>query len=154
MFDDSKKIFIAFIVLIVLAIAAIYFTENEPTYESMEFRGSVQKVEGNIIYAKGVFVVEDHPEFLGPEHLQDVQIITNSQTQYIRTIIKLPSKAEPGSIGELSSTDDLKREFSPGMLSDLSRDLNQPVRILSKKNVFKSNEFEAAEIEYSWFHRK
>ena len=155
MFDGTKKIFVAFVVLIVLAIAAIYFTKNEPAYESREFRGSVQKVEGNIIYAKGVFVVKDHPEFLGPEHLQDVQITSNSQTQYVRAIIKLPSKAELGPNGKFSSdTNNLQRESSSGILSDLSRDLNQPIRVLSKKNIFKNNKFEAAEIEYSWFDTK
>ena len=145
---------ILIILLIVIgAISAGYFgweyLKSRPV--SNEFVGPVEKIEDNIIFAKGNFIVEGHNEFLGQDKSKEVKITVASGTKIIRTLLEPPTEEQLGP-GGIFYPEDLKRDVKEVDLSALNSDLQKisiTIKVKSNKNILNKDVIEASEISYT-----
>lgn len=143
----NKKILIAVLAVIILSALAYKFFFIE-TFESKEFIGSVKKIEGDYVYAFGVFTVIDHPEFYDPKERMNVRIEITPKTEIVKNLIHMPSRAELQASKGRWNPADLRTEFVAGSLEDIKNAQGMPVKITTSKNIFKKPEFTAQKIEY------
>ena len=133
---------------------AIFFVWNwkfRIQYESTEFVGQIQRVENNIIFVQGLFIVDKHPELLTEDNQKEAEILILPETEFIKTSIYLPTLEELEKTQGYYTADDLRREDLPGQLSDLSGEDAEglSVTVITIDNVYKKSVFSASKIKYT-----
>lgn len=149
----GAKFVVAIIAVVVLVVAgyfgATYYYNNR--YDSRQFIGPVQKVEGDTIYAKGNFVVAGHNELSGPNKLKDVKIVVGPSTKITKIQLYLPTAEELKKTGGVYYPDKLKNDTKVVSLDVLKSDLaNSGFSIDAKsvENIYSKSKFTASEISY------
>lgn len=143
---ENIKIIVAVAVFVVLAMVMVWKWAY-PARFSPEFAGSVQRVEGNYIYAKGNFTVPDHlEEYYKPAHTKEVKILISSETEIVKWLIynyNAPLANKPS-----DSAKKYREEKIVGNVEDLKQGV--PIKVVADENVniFNKDEFTAARVEY------
>lgn len=155
----QKNIIIGTIAIVVLAIGGVYLmtrktalapTSTQPQYESKEFDGYILKVEGDTIFANGVFVVIDHPELSGSTYRKDVQIKLAPDAKVTRISTSLPNLKA----GQSFDYNKLPTETKDSSLLELTAEVTgqnvQGLGITAKagQNIYGQTQFTADEIQY------
>ena len=144
-----------YIIVAALVIAVAVFVWNwkfRVTIEAREFFGKIEKIENNVIYGKGVFVVPERPEFSSSDQIRDVKISVNSETKFVKTLVFLPSDEELKKTGGYFDGSKLPRENRDVSLEILNSELENrdiTVEVKANKNIFGKSRFLAAEVRYT-----
>lgn len=143
----NKKIVISILVLIVIAALGFLWYSQQPKVKAYEFAGRVEKVEGNVIYTRGVFQNVQNPK--GQELSEaGMQIVVDDKTTLKKIIQYLPNAEELKKTGGLYRPEELRKEESVGSMDDLTNGLTDGVFAKSDRNIFGKTKFVATEITY------
>jgi len=154
---------IAVIILGIALITGISYYKKSPTnstppvkHESYEFHGNVDKIQGNTLFVRGVFMDKDGQPIL--ESAQDpstsvksVQIEVAPSMQITRTALTLPTTAELKKTNGQFNVDDLKKSDSMVKFQAVADDFAKgTVSIYAKsaQNIFGVAKFTPSELSY------
>src|SRR3989338_7682968 len=98
----SKKLWILPVALVVIAGLALlfYFYKGDASY-SNEFAGNVNRIEGNTVFATGVFLKEGKPIPGKEEEIVPIEIMVDANTSLTMLSIKIPSGTGQFNIDDL-----------------------------------------------------
>ena len=117
-FNQTSKRFLVYLVLTMAIIAGgLLFWFNQT--KTHEFAGSVERIEGNTIFATGFFSENGQPIPDKEDKKANIEILVNSNTKLTRLVLKIPQGVT------MFNTNDLEKEES---LTDLETIINDSLR--------------------------
>ncbi len=136
------------VILVIVVLAAVGFGvwkyTNRIVVTTSQFSGQVTRIDDNVLYVTGTYVVESPPVGYAPGADREVQVLTDSDTQIIVTVYMRPTpeqiKINPGPY-DLS---ELEQKQVRGRVSEL---LDKPVTITAAGNIFSKDRFTAQKID-------
>lgn len=149
--NSFKRILSTFCLVIILAVAGFFASKFlfQARANAKEFVGSVQKVEGNLLFAKGLFITLDRPELTKGGFTKDVEIEVSPETEIIKIIMYMPTREQLKETGGKWNPAELKKEEKPGALSDLTHKREGiTIKVTAGENIFNKSKFKAKKIEY------
>lgn len=149
----NRKNLIILVIALVLVVAGFFVSQFflMEKITSKEFIGSVQKVEGNIVFLKGLYVVPKKPEIMKKEGLdQEVQVVVDGKTEIAKTLMHMPTVKDLAKTNGRWDPDKLQKEEVGGVISDLT-DKKQGliIKVLTDNDIFKKTKFIAKRIEFT-----
>ncbi len=152
MFNKKNIIILILVLAVAVGGVLVWNWKFRIKYQSNEFVGRVEKIEGKTVSLKGVYVVLEHPEALSSANQKDISVTVTADTKFVKTSIFLPTAEELKKTGGVYKADDLKREVGVGTMEDIT--LNDSVsglsvRVKSVENVYGRSSFVASEIGYT-----
>lgn len=151
-FNKRNVIVLILIAAVTVSGVLIWNWKFKIRYQSDEFVGVVEKVQGDTISLKGVYVVPDNYEASVLADKKSVSVTIAADTKFIKTFIFLPTEEELKKTGGWYKADDLKREVSAGTIEDIRPDESVSgfsIRVKSSENVYGRSLFIASEIGYT-----
>src|SRR3989344_6321013 len=137
------------VILAVLILAGfLYRILFIKTYESKEFIGPVEAVEGKYILSTGVFTVIDHPEFYEPDKRKTVKIEITSNTEIIKILMHMPTLEDLEKTDGRWNPNEFWQEEKPGSIEDIKKGNGMMLKVSTKNNIFNKSKFQAQKIEY------
>lgn len=107
-----------------------------------EFVGTIMEIDGNILKLSGYFETPS-----GDGQLKQVEVIIDSKTEFLKTIVHMPTVADLEKTGGFYTLSDLQKEEVMGSLEDL-RNAKIMVSAISEKNIYNKSKFKAKKISY------
>ena len=148
----NKKALI--VLLILVLVSGLFWAYNafKNRIVAKEFVGKIERIEGNVIYANGLFVAPDHPELLGASNATEVKITVTASTKLIKALVRLPSDEELKKTGGYFDGSQLPREYRDINLETMIKELEHRdiiAEFRADKNIYRRKEFEALEVKYT-----
>jgi|SRR3989344_2647176 len=145
--NKSLIIIIGIVLVSGLLYGFYFYALNNIT--SKQFNGTVQSVDGNVIFARGSYVYEKDGQLVASEEAE-VKIIVTDNTELMKMVTTMPTQAELAANEGKFDFEKLKKEQKPGELSDLTMNVqNQPVSVFTDIDVYGKTDFQAKRIEYA-----
>ncbi|OGE81595.1 MAG: hypothetical protein A3H72_03000 [Candidatus Doudnabacteria bacterium RIFCSPLOWO2_02_FULL_48_8] len=143
----NKKTVFATIVILLIVVATWFWWQGQAAVKAYEFAGRIEKVEGPVIFTKGVYENAQNPKGLTLAE-EDKQIVVGEDTKLIKITQFMPTAAELEQSGGQYRPQDLRSEQSAGSLDDLAQGLTDGVFAKSDRNIYGQSKFVATEITY------
>ena len=143
----QKRDWIIFGVAILIFAGGYFFLGSRHAF-SNQFSGVVDHIEGNIIFAKGSFLVNG--AISGRQPLgTEAQIVVTPQTKFVATIVHAPSTAELQKTGGRWDLANIQNETADGSLEDLQSGGVSTFLAEANGNVYGATMFNAVVIRYT-----
>ena len=147
-----KQIVLILASLVIIALAAgAYFLLRHPSPSQLSraFLGTIERVEGNTVIARGTFLADGVQVSRNKQSDGDeVRITITSSTVLTRIAWQLP-EGVPGATSSLAwDAADLKQERSQGSLTELADMENVPISVTSDQNILYLDQFQAKTLDY------
>lgn len=154
------KLFFIFLFIIALGVAVSWsgfllwkkvISDVEVEVRTNMFGGQIEKIEGDVVYLRGVYYFRDgaHPQGpAGDSNQASVRIQTSSRTRYKKIILQAPKPEQRNSDGTFN-TANLDRQDVDGSFEEMSK--WKDIMVTAEGNVYGSMNFEASLIEYVSF---
>lgn len=110
--------------------------------KASEFIGTVVGIDGNILKLSGYFETPS-----GDGQLKQVEVIVDSKTEFLKTIVHMPTVADLEKTGGFYTFNDLQKEEVMGSLDDL-KNSKIMVSAISEKNIYNKSKFKAKKLSY------
>ena len=134
------------VIFILLLVAVGFFLWQRGTVSSYEFSGQIEKIEGNLIYARGLTADSDKPESYHAERIRSVVASVDNDTVFEREVWHMLTAEELKKSDGKWELSQLRKETQEGSLSDL--DAGSSVTIESRNNIYNKTEFRAKKVKY------
>lgn len=145
---QNKKLFFAILAtVVIIAAAAVWGYLGKGQVKAYEFAGRIEKIEGNVIFTKGVYQNEENPKGIELAEAEK-QIVVSQDTELVKITQIMPTVAELEASGGFYEPEKLKSEQSAGSMDDLNAGLTDGVFAKSSKNIYNKSKFTATEITY------
>ncbi|HEY4474877.1 MAG TPA: hypothetical protein VJC06_03075 [Candidatus Paceibacterota bacterium] len=141
----QKVILVGIGIVLVIAVGFIFIVKNISYAE--QFNGQILEVKNNSVFAQGFFV--DLKTGKLSEENKSVEIITNSDTKILKTILYMPTKEELKKTGGKWSSGNLKKEVKEISIEELKNKQSFPIMVKMKKVRQDINKFIAVEIDFT-----
>lgn len=138
----KKVIFI----LILILVGAGVFLWQWGRIASYQFVGQIEKVEGNMIYVKGLAVVPDKPESYNQDKIKSVVVLLDDKTILEKEVWYMLSAEELKKSEGRWDPNQLRKEMQQGSMGDL--DAGASVTVESRENIYNKTEFRAKKVKY------
>lgn len=148
----NKKVLLTLTLALLFLIAGFFVSKfflNRIT--AKEFVGNIQKIEGNTIYVKGLYVVPEKPELADQQRgfTQEVQVLVSQDTQLIKIVLHMPTIEELKKTNGRWDPNKLPKEEVPANIEELTnKKEGLIIHVLTKNNIFKKSKFVAKRIEF------
>ena len=141
----QKVILVGIGIVLVIAVGFIFIVKNISYAE--QFNGQILEVKNNSVFAQGFFV--DLKTGKLSEENENVEIVTNSDTKILKTILYMPTQKELKESGGRWYPDKLKKEIKGVSIEELKNKQSFPITVKMKKVRQGINEFVATEIDFT-----
>jgi len=151
-FKNKSKLLIFIIVPILIVVGAVVFKYiKTQRVSATEFVGKIEKIEGDIIYATGLFIVPDRNDLLSKDNQRQAQLIVDSNTKFEKFLVFIPSEKELQKTGGYFDGSKLKREQRSSNLDIIKNDLETRDFVITARadrNIYKKSKFIVSDIKY------
>lgn len=141
-----QKIILVGIGVIVAVIVSFVFVIKNISYAE-QFNGRIEEVKGNSLFVKGFFV--DLKTNKLSQDSNSVEILINSDTKIIKTLLYMPTQKELKQTGGRWSPNNLKKETKEVSIEELKNKQSFPITVKMKKVRQGTQKFNAVEIDFT-----
>ncbi|HEY4474889.1 MAG TPA: hypothetical protein VJC06_03140 [Candidatus Paceibacterota bacterium] len=142
---QQKVILVGIGIVLAIVVGFIFIVKNISYAE--QFNGQMLEVKNNSVFAQGFFV--DLKTGKLSEENENVEIVTNSDTKILKTILYMPTQKELKESGGRWYPDKLKKEIKGVSIEELKNKQSFPITVKMKKVRQGINEFVATEIDFT-----
>lgn len=141
----QKIIFAGIGIVLAVAVGFIFIVKNISYAE--QFNGQIEEVKENSVFAHGFFV--DSKTNKLAEDSNDIEILINSDTKIIKTILYMPTQKELKETGGKWNPNNLKKEIKEVSVEELKNKQSFPITVKMKKVRQGTHKFNALEIDFT-----
>jgi hypothetical protein len=153
----TNKAIIGLLILLLAGVGYWFYMQSQKP-KATEFAGSIEKIEGNIVYLSGTFVTDD-PRI--ERTTRTIQVEVDDSTKFTRVVVEIPSRQEIEKAQGFIDAPKLPRVESSSSFSAMVSDNSDQntygglsVYAKSGTNIFGKDKFVASEIKYVFGRQK